>query len=157
MGLTQSDYITINRVETSSSGHGSGAESSSLTSRDQPLGGAITTNERSVSEAPSQEKIISEVKGNEGGTSTGTSDVQNHITGSVAENANPVPSRGHVTRDLSSVKDADRGGVAVAPMAGTMATSELQLPAKQSLAVLSNVRDAAILSFITFCRNFIEP
>lgn len=140
IGLSQSDYITINQVETSSSGHGSGAESSSLTSRDLPLsGGGMVTNERSPS---SQEESTSQVKGDEGRPHGESGD---NKTGSAVERANPTPPQGHVTAESASVKDISRGeGLAAAPTkeAAAMATgsSELQLPAKQSLAVLSNVR-----------------
>ena len=136
IGLSQSDYITINRVETSSSGHGSGAESSSLTSRDLPLsGGGTATNERSPS---SQEESTSQVKGDDGRPHGESGD---NKTGSAVESANPTPPHGHVTAESASVKDIGRGE-GLAAEAATMATgaSELQLPAKQSLAVLSNVR-----------------
>ena len=147
VGLNQSDYVTINRVESSSSCPSSSAESNSLTSRDLPPSGGRTDNEQLVAATPSQEETTSQVEGDKGRQPGETSDLQDRKTGSVVENAVLATPHGHVTGESVSAKDIDKGEREIPSLtkersvAGTMATSgsELQLPAKQALAVLSNV------------------
>ena len=147
VGLNQSDYVTINRVESSSSGPNSGAESNSLTSRDLPPSGGRTDNEQPVAATPSQEETTSQVEGDKGRQPGETVDLQDRKSGSVVENAVLATLHGHVRGESASAKDIDKGERETPSLtkersvAGTVATSgsELQLPAKQALAVLSNV------------------
>ena len=141
IGLNQADYVMINRTESSSSAISS--ETTSLTSLARSLtGGVEGRGERSAT--PSQGDNFSQGQNDGEGEHAQTSGVPVHKNG---QTTNQNASHNHVTSESLPSKDVSKGGegamtylskeTAPATPAGD---GEVQLPAKQALAVLSNVR-----------------
>ena len=152
-GLNQADYNTMNRTEPSPSAAGvSTGEAISTQSQPSPQSEAISSNERLTAAVPGQDNVTSLSKGEKGQKTVEESEkLVNHKSGSVETESGQTgltTSHGHVT----SGEAATMKGVSVRGD-GTMSSStkgipsggggggggELQLPAKQALAVLSNV------------------
>ena len=169
IGLNQADYIAINRTESSTSTAGASAttttatttEASSSTNNSQPSPAHTSTNERPSPAAAAlpiasqdSETLLSGVSDNRRKTveESESETLVNHKTESAeSERGLTTPRGGHVTAGeaaatkLKSV-GVKEGGAAVGSSSssskGNRTTSgggEVQLPAKQALAVLSNV------------------
>ena len=151
IGLNQSDYITINRTESSTSTIIS-SETSNMT-RTLPMNGESKSDWLTAVTPPSQEEAKSVSKTEDGRQLiTEASDSGDHKTGSVengqASDATPPRNVLVTSESTTSPKKVGEGEGSLAPSSSreTGATaavpsggSELQLPAKQALAVLSSV------------------
>ena len=152
IGLNQADYITMNRTESSNSTAGAGTtantEASTTKSQPSPSQSEVTSsNERLSTAVPSQDSVILLNASEEGQKTVEESELLvNHKSESAKSESGQMgltTPRGHVTGEVAATKGTGVKGD------GSMASSlsskgaplggEVQLPAKQALAVLSNV------------------
>ena len=140
IGLNQADYIMINRTESSTSSISSEIANSI---RNQPPGGEVTSDVVTMA-TPSLESVsrndASQQQAEE--ANDGDEHRSNHKSGSVengqtADVATPHDHVSGVSKDV--VKGEAPGAPSSSRETGEAAGAELQLPAKQALAVLSNV------------------
>ena len=157
IGLNQPDYIMINMTESSTS---SISSETSITTRTLPMNGDVKSDWITIATPPSQEEVKSAGKAEDGRQLvTETSESNDHKAGSGenSETADAAPPRNvMVTSESSASEKVGEGKVSLPPSSsretgatsaapGGGGSSELQLPAKQALAVLSSVSNNIIM------------
>ena len=157
IGLNQADYVTISRTESSSSTAGASttrttAEAGSSTKgQPMPTQNEITSSSERLAAvaAPNQDNITSLSSSEEGRKTMETIEqLANHKSESAKSESGQtrlITPHSHVTSEVAATKGVDvKGDGAMTSSSkgtpsGGSGGSEVQLPAKQALAVLSNV------------------
>ena len=166
IGLNQTDYITINRTESSTSTAGASTtantEASSTKSQPSPSQNEVTSsNERLSAALPSQDSGTLLSASEERQKTVEESELLvNHKSESAKNKSGQTgltTPRGHVTGEAAATKGISvkgDGAMASSSSKGAPSGGEVQLPAKQALAVLSNVSKSLLFILVIFFLSF---